>query len=334
MGAAAVVALNGAPRNPDGVVVPAGSGVVPSSTPVAPPAMPGTTYRDFVFENATIKAPTATKAQSKLWYANGAWWAGMLQPSSNQLHIFRLDWATQRWADTGTLVDERPSADPDFLWDGTHLYVVSAGQAVSPRHAGRVLRFSFDKANDRFALDNNFPVTVTPGGTSAAVIAVDSKAVVWVAYQRDGRIWLTHSLSHDAQWREPYLLPVTGTVVDPNDLASIVSFGPGRIGVMWSNQLDDSVRFSTHVDGAPDDQWTAPETVVDGAGSSDDHINLKTYPLLGGGTEVVAALKTSNDTLVNKNGLSPLILLAVREGADRWATHQVSRVEDKHTRRS
>jgi hypothetical protein len=332
MGAAVVVALNGAPRTPDGVVIPSGSGVVPTSTPAAPAAVPGTTYRDFVFENATIKAPTATKAQSKLWYADGTWWAGMLQPSSNQLHIFRLDWATQRWADTGTLVDERPSADPDFLWDGTHLYVVSAGRAASPRHAARVLRFSFDKAADRYTLDPNFPVTVTLGGTSAAVITVDSKGVVWVAYQADGRVWVNHSLGHDAQWREPYQLPVPGTVVDPNDLASIVSFGPGRIGVMWSNQLNDSVFFSTHVDGAPDDQWSAPETVVDGQGSSDDHINLKTFPLLGGGTGVVAALKTSNDALLNPNGLAPLILLAVREGPDRWAIHQVSRVQDKHSR--
>lgn len=328
---AGFVAINGAPRGPASSpgAVPSRA---PSAVPVAPPARPGTTYRDFVFETETVTAPTATKAQSKLWYAADTWWAGMFQPVSSQLRIFRLDWATQRWADTGTLVDERPQADPDFLWDGEHLYVVSAGSADSVRHAGRVLRFSLDEKGQRFTLDRNFPVTVTPRGTSAAVIAIDSTGVLWIAYQQGGRIWIAHSLDHAAHWSDPFILPVAGTTVDPGDLASVVAFGPGRIGVMWSNQLDDTVYFSSRVDGSPSDAWTPPEIVIDDVGSSDDHINLKEFPRADGGTGVVAALKTSLDSLANPNPLAPLILLAVRDGTGVWTAHQVARVQDRQTR--
>ena len=204
---AGVVAINSTPQRPVGSsgAIPSG----PSSTAavVAPPARPGTTFRDFVFETEIVTAPTATKAQSKLWYAADTWWAGMYQPVSSQLRIFKLDWATQRWADTGTLVDERPQADPDFLWDGEHLYVVSAGHTESVRHAGRVLRFTLDEKGERFTLDHNFPVTVTPSGTSAAVIAIDTTGVLWVAYQEGGRIWTVHSLDHAAHWTDPAMLP-------------------------------------------------------------------------------------------------------------------------------
>jgi hypothetical protein len=329
---AGVVALNGSPSDPlrsPGPIVP-GPSVTPGPETVA--TVPGVTYRDFVFQTTTVTAPTATKAQSKLWYAAGTWWAGMFQPSTSQLQIFRLDRPAQRWIDTGTLVDERPFADPDFLWTGSKLYVVSAGHQATTRHAGRVLRFSLDEAGERFTLDRNFPVTVIPSGTSAAVIAIDSLDTIWVAYQHDGKIWVTHSLEHDAHWSAPYPLPVANATVDPKDLASIVAYGPGRIGVMWSNQLDDSVYFSTHKDGDPDDVWSPPESVIDDIGSSDDHINLKSYPLLGGGTGVVAALKTSLDVATNPNGLAPLIILAVRDAGGLWSTHQVSRVQDRHTR--
>jgi hypothetical protein len=92
------------------------------------------------------------------------------------------------------------------------------------------------------------------------------------------------------------------------------------------------VYFSAHKDGDPDDVWSPPETVIDDVGSSDDHINLKSYPLLGGGSGVVAALKTSLDADPNPNGLAPLIILALREADGRWSAHQVSRVQDRHTR--
>ena len=301
-------------------------------TPVAhlPPPPAGTTYRNFVFETAVVEGPTATKAQSKLWFAGGTWWAGLVQPATNRQTIFRLDRDSQIWQDTGTLVDERPFADPDFLWTGEHLYIVTTGPRNSPDHHGRVLRYTLDPELDRFVLDPNFPVTISPTGTTAAVIAQDSTGVVWVAYAAQERIWVVHSLSNDAHWSEPLPLPAATGAVAPEDIASVVAFGPGSIGVMWSNQLEERVYFSVHRDGEAAEDWSAAEVVLDGEGSSDDHINLKAFPD-GDGIGVVAALKTSNDEAEPVNGLAPLILLAVRR-EEGWERHLVGRVQDRHTR--
>ena len=324
------VGAGSATPSPSGA--PGPTGPTPTPPPIVPPPPSGTTYRDFIYETTVLTAPTATKAQSKLWFAADAWWAGLYQPSTNQLNIFRLDWATQRWIDTGTLVDERPFADPDFLWTGKYLYVVSAGHTTSARHAGRVLRFSLDESGERYRRDSNFPVTVMPAGASAAVIAIDTTGTLWIAYAAAGRIWVVHSLEHDAHWSEPFELPVARTTVDVADIASIVAFGPGRIGVMWSNQIVDSVLFSVHEDGDPPEVWSESEIVIDGIGSSDDHINLKAFPDAAGGTGVVAALKTSLEEATNVNSLAPLILLVVRARDGTWTTNLVSQVRDKQTR--
>ncbi|MEX1171232.1 MAG: hypothetical protein WEG56_01350 [Chloroflexota bacterium] len=331
VGAAVVVAMSsagpGAPvSSPDTTRAP-GSGRTPE-----PPPPPGTTYRNFVYETEIITAPTATKAQSKMWFADGQWWAGLYQPTTNRLNIFRLEWDTQLWVDTGVLVDERATADPDFLWNGEYLYVVTAGTRPFAQDAGRILRFSYDPDAQRFELDKNFPITITTAGTSAIVIAQDSLGTLWVTYSSEGRIWVARSDGHDAQWLEPYPLPVRGATVQRDDIASVVAFGPGRIGIMWSNQLDHAIYFSVHRDSDPDDAWSPPEVVIDGLGSADDHINLKTYATGSGTIGVVAALKTSMETGTRINPLSPLILLAVRADDDTWRTHVAGLVRDRHTR--
>lgn len=302
-----------------------------SQAPVLPPPAAGVTYRDFIFETSVIEAPTATKTQSKLWFAHGAWWAGLFQPFTNQVNIFRLDWDTQLWIDTGTLVDERSFADPDFLWTGDHLYVVTAGPRDTARHAARVLRFSYDEEDRRFELDSNFPVTITDTGMSASVVARDGTGKLWVTYVADGRVWIVASREHDATWGAPFPLPVDGTAVDPEDVASVTAFGPGLVGVMWSNQLEHRVLFSVHRDGDPDDTWSQPEVVIEGQDHADDHINLKSFR--DDGRDVaIAAIKTSLDTREPVNPQSPLILLAVRDAGAGWTTHLVSRVEDRQTR--
>ena len=115
-----------------------------ASDGVVPPATAGITFPDFAVDTEVVRSPTTSTAQSKLWFAQGKWWGALFGPTTNRLGIFALDPATHVWADTGTLIDERPIADADVLWDGTHLYVVSGGSRPSENHAIRMRRFTYD----------------------------------------------------------------------------------------------------------------------------------------------------------------------------------------------
>ena len=187
VGVASVAVTSMLGRNPGTTGRDPGPGATASPGPpvaVVPP-LPGVTYRDFAYDTSVVTAPTAATTQSKLWFAHGSWWAGLVQPATHRTTIFRLDRADQVWVDTGVLVDERPFADSDFLSTQDHLYVVSGGTGTSPRHAARVLRFTYDQESNRYAPDPNFPVTINGTGATA-VISRDGAATLWVSFTAFG----------------------------------------------------------------------------------------------------------------------------------------------------
>ena len=102
---------------------------------------------------------------------------------------------------------------------------------------------------------------------------------------------------------------MNGTSVASDDISSVIAFGPGKIGVMWSNQSQDAMYFAVHVDGAIDSTWQASKQAIAGPGEADDHINLKSLQSDGTG-RVYAAVKTS---LTTSN--SPSLRLMVRDPA-------------------
>ena len=119
-----------------------------------------------------VSAPTGEKPQSKLWIAGGTWWGTLWDTASQDYHIFRFDPGAQSWTDTGVLVDERSTSSPDAYWDGTRLYVVSAGRSeATSSQAPRIYRFSFNAATQTWARDSGFPVTIGNGGTEAVTLA-------------------------------------------------------------------------------------------------------------------------------------------------------------------
>jgi hypothetical protein len=87
--------------------------------------------------------------------------------SSEEYHIYRYDWPSHSRNDTGTLLDERNFSKADTLWNGNHLYVVSAGP--NSTNSARVSRYSYNVATRSYALDAGFPVTVTNGGMKTIV---------------------------------------------------------------------------------------------------------------------------------------------------------------------
>lgn len=305
-----------------------------ASSPVTPESgqtrRPSRAYEDQAYDTSLVQAPTAGKAQNKLWFNDGAWWGLLFSEERSAFTIHRLDFATQLWIDTGTLVDERASARADCLWDGSHLLVATAGSKQdAPSQAARVLRFSYDAAADRYAVDPNFPVQISEAGVDKITIAKDSTDRIWVSYIADRQVLVNHSLETPDQWGEAFVPPVESTSVAA-DTVAIIAFD-SAIGVMWSNQTEDAVNFAVHGDAEALDAWRSTRTDVDGLAPAEDHLFLKAFSD-GAGDRLFAVIKTSLGDLPGANQLAPQILLLALQPDGTWSQHVAGRVRDHQTR--
>jgi PKD repeat protein len=286
-------------------------------------------YRDQSTLGAT-PAPSGSKPESKLWWNDGYWWADMWNPAVNDFHIYKLNLSTQTWLDTGVPLDTRSGSRADALWDGTHLYVASHQFALTPAAGfpSYLYRFSYDAASDRYTLDSGFPATINNYKTETLVIDKDSTGKLWATWTQGNTVWVNRTVGNAATWGTPFALPVNGASgLDPDDISSVISFGPGKIGVMWSNQVTSAMYFAIHVDGDPDTSWQASRTAIQGPNQADDHINLKSLQSDGSG-RVFAAVKTSMTA-----SAAPLNMLLARDPATGdWSSYVFGRVSDHHTR--
>jgi hypothetical protein len=290
--------------------------------------------RSFRPEVRCPQGPTATKAQSKLWFNDGAWWGILFDGFSEEYHIYRYDRTEDAWNDTGVLVDARNTSRADALWEDGHLYVVSGGTEASfNKDSARFLRYSYDPSTSRYSLDEGFPVTITEGGMESITVARDTTGKLWATYAQGKelrRVFVTHtSEKDDSNWVKPFVLPLRGTTVSSDDISAIVAFG-SNIGLMWSNQYDESGRsgyyFAIHHVGESDDTWREDNPVM-GAGMANDHINLKA----DSEGRVFATLKTRRDRIDRKLD-APYSMLWVRDQDGSWTSHVFGTVGDSLTR--
>ncbi len=290
--------------------------------------------RSFKPEVRCPQGPTAAKTQSKLWFNDDTWWGILFNGSSEEFHIYRYDRTEDTWSDTGTLVDARNTSRADALWDDGHLYVLSAGTEASlEKDSARILRYSYNPSTARYSLDKGFPVTITEGGMEAITIAKDTTGKLWATYTQGDelrRVYVTHTLGgDDSSWVKPFVPPLRGTTVSPDDVSGIVAFG-SQIGLMWGNQYDESglsgYYFATHADGEPEDAWHLDKRVP-GAGMANDHINLKA----DSEGRVYAVLKTRRDR-IDRDLDAPYSMLWVRGQDGGWTSHVFGTVGDSHTR--
>ncbi len=247
-------------------------------------------YRDQAYGGGAFR-PTGDKPQSKLWYTNGHWFAGMflfrssapgITPKS-EYRIYRLDEVAHDWVDTGTVVDTRDKTHGDYLWDEADqtLWVASASPPATSTDTGesaddsiKVFRYTYDPATGIYEAAAGFPVEVPNTLTQDAT--TDSPATLGGAYSvtidRDssGRLWavwamlaqVRYSISGDGgeTWSVPAQVPTQADNPIRNgssdgDIASVVAFGDS-VGVAWSDHdalpaVDDGYYFS--VIGAGDD---------------------------------------------------------------------------------
>ncbi|WP_439939784.1 PKD domain-containing protein [Nocardia sp. N13] len=328
------------------VLAVAGLALVTITTTPAAQAAPGDVgYADFKYGPGLTgdfidpdNSPTASKPQSKLWFAQGKWWGVLQQPNTTRLSIWSFSPGTQSWTDTGVLVDDRTGAkQADVLWDGTKLYIASAG-----REGGvgiRVSRFKYD--GSKYVLDG-LQTTVNGGGVEAAVIAKDTTKRLWVAYtaaagtdQRNVRVVVSNP--EQTSFGEVFSPPVGGTLVDKDDIATIIAQN-GSVTVVWSNQIPDPVTGETaiyaasHADTAasPLTGWDKASTkILDGPSVADDHIAMSGVD--GAGGSIFVVVKESSDDPAHVDTSEGLVrLLVLKNGT--WTNVIHSRVRDNMTR--
>ena len=297
-----------------------------------------------------VTTPTADKAQSKLWFQDGTWWGLMWSASANATKIHKLDGATQAWQETATVVDARPSARGDALWDAQtgKLYVVSGTtvlsewgsppvQAAVTSGSAALHRFSYDATTKTYSLDAEFPVTLHSGSTESVTVAKDSLGKLWVTYtvvsaDLSTQVYVNHSTTSDTAWGTPFILPTPNAQVHHDDISAVTSFQGDKIGIMWSNQRIGHKRFylATHQDGQPEKSWQTEVAYGGGnncsGGCANDHLNLRQLSSDGSG-RLYAAIKTAKQTA----GLT-FVALLVRDGKGQWTSTQYGTVEDAHTR--
>lgn len=285
-------------------------------------------YQDFSYSGAS--APTGQKPQSKLWFNDGIWWGSLFSSSRRAFDIFRLDWASQTWSDTGVTIDARSNSQADMMWTGTNLFAVSAvsdqSNSNSPPTSGdlsvRVMRYSYSSAMKTYTLDTGFPVTVANAALEAVVMDMDTTGELWVTWTykngSGGRnVLITHSTTDTATFVAPYVLPVSGANnLSTDDISTIVHYN-GKIGVLWSNENDWVVHFAFHVDGDPDTTWTVNNAVSGINGYADDHMNIKSLQADSAG-QLFAAVKTSLNSDTCPASGQPLLELLILSGNGGW----------------
>jgi PKD domain len=287
--------------------------------PGAAPADIGT--RDFSYAPLG-GSPTGPGPESRLWFADGAWWATMYQPAAGGHRIFRLNRSFQIWSNTGTAADERADTRADTLWDPASgkLYIASHPVAGlgGPGGGARLYRFGYDAAAKRFTRDAGFPVAINEAAGESLTIDQDSTGRLWATWTQGDRVLVNHTSGSDAAWGTPYVVPGSGALAG-GDLSALVRFGGDRIGVLWSEQAAGRTWFAVHADGAGDDAGDWSLSTVPTGTRADDHVSLRA----DGSGRVYAALETA-ETAPG----AARVLLAERSPSGAWSTRPVATVAD------
>ena len=305
----------------------------------AAPASADVGFRDFSYGSG-VTAPTGQKPQSKLWWTSGGtWWGVLWSTGANSWTIQKFDKASGDWSDTGVKVDNRRTAGPDALWDGSTLYIASALKEGSSQTdaAVRIYRFSF---NGSTWSPLGSPVTVTNGKPETMVLDKDSTGALWLTYTAANgsagkSVYVAHTTTSETTWGTPYVLPLPDADnLDVDDISTLVAYGnsAGRyVGVLYSNQNDDTLSLARHPDGAGDaaSDWQRI-VVASGPKLPDDHLNIKALVDDPGG-RVFAVVKTSLNDKSPKVSSDPLIVLYTISGTSA-SSATVWRVGDDVTR--
>jgi hypothetical protein len=258
---------------------------------------------------------TLDKPQSKLWYTvdpttGPTWWA--ILSDGVDLYFHKLDGGVlQKQTFLHAMVDADNTARADVLWNGTHLFVLlckgtSPGGSETCNSPLSLSKYSYDSVTQVYTREAGFPISIPiSSGAESATIEQDSTGRLWIAYDPGSSIRVLWSDPGDhTVWQTTGGgLALNAQTVNSDDLAAVVAFTPNgltpRIGVMWSNQSNQSIHFRFHVDTDPPTTWQSDELVAQGGEIADDHINLAVTDA----GDVLAATKSSTTSPDNTTNL-------------------------------
>ena len=209
--------------------------------------------------------PTADKPQSKLWFADGCWWAVLPDSGGPTL-----------WQRTGNSWQEHPGVRKKLngvpgradVWGEEH-QATAVGVADSS-----LTVFRLQKQKGLPAVPWHPEVLATlyppsPAPIETATLAKEGKGNWWVAAIAALKVCVWFSADDGKNWTKPVVL---AEGMDEDDICTITPLR-GGVGVIWSDQVRDAVLIREHLDGNPAPVWEK-ETVIDsGNKTADDHLN-------------------------------------------------------------
>lgn len=216
-----------------------------------------------------VANPTRDKPQSKIWYAQGSWWAwlpvrggsgvwkrtpaGWRRETALDRPLQGLPGQADVWSKGDSvgavLVDPKRLAFVLLKWDR---------QTANYRLAAEPARFAMPEEYGRPELET-------------ATITRDAGDRWWIAYGWRRRIWVRVSRDRDGtQWNPPAVVSQQETHED--DICAAAAL-PDGVGVIWSDQNREAVYFRL-LRGPDPSAWRPVETVAQGGKTADDHFNL------------------------------------------------------------
>lgn len=299
-----------------------------------PPPPVGTNPGDLGWEGPAYTgasgAPSGSKPESKVWHHDGRWWGDLWDTTTEEHHVYWFDVPNREWVRTATVLDGRSDSRSDILSDGNALYVAShrfaeGSSSTETGDPAQLRRYSYDPTSRTYSLDPGFPVQINDARSETLVIDKDSTGRLWATWTQDRKVMVSVSSIGGQVWGTPFVVPTGDATVTSDDISSLIAFSPGRIGVMWSNQGDDTFYFAHRSDSDPAGTWSPAEVAYTGSSASDDHINLASVSDQDG--RILAAVKTS------RTGNNPLnVLLDRNPWTGVWEDHDFGLHDDEHTR--
>ena len=249
-----------------------------------------------------VPYPTQDKPQSKMWYSHGTYWALLPTSAGPSLWKRAANGAWNELHDVSASLAGLPAQADAWYGQDTVTAVAVNGKRLS------VFRIDLGPTGRQEEVKvishHDLPMRGEFQAIETSTIARDASGIWWVAADVGEQIAVWHS-EDGYHWSEPQII-AEGIHTDDISVTFPVA---GDIGVIWSDQIHETVWFRTHRTGAPLSDWAAPEPIEQGMMTADDHLNVVT----DSEGRIWVATKNSVDEIGK-----PQLVMRVRETDGTW----------------